>query len=478
MNAYLGTYQVVSLLDLEIELITFLKTFNLTTLDDQTETLYKDANEIDLNEEINTYGISTSCDKFSDYGLGQLQSHPILKRFFPSEIVQKISLSEYYNILSQYSHNTSDFNHLEISNFAFYLASKHNVECINQLGLIILGDLKEDLLMLRHVKSSRNISIEKNHSTNTNSSHIDGNDSPEPFNYKVRMNAPSEEVSMLLEVCKKITTGKGKPNKARILTAIDDFFTNDETAANKKKVIFESVAEYLLLYLGSSKYRKKVIKVETFDNLSSDNEGFKLGRIPTTSTSLNNMGFDVFNSFEKNDKDVKVEKYKSCGTESLNIINGSTNYKVKVDLDQYKFLFPNPLSKIDFNNNYSIGRYGEAIVYQYLMYTQPNKQITWLNSDSESNAYYDIKIFSEFETLKSTRFIEVKTTILSKKHIFQISPWEYEFIVQHPRPNYDIYRVYLNLDIGIAPHFVMYQDIYKLLLEKKLNLYIGSVSNC
>ena len=468
MNAYLGTYQVVSLLDLEIELLIFLKTFNLTKLDDQTETLHKDANEIDLHEESNTYVISTSCDKFSDYGLGQLLSHPILKRFFPSEIVEKISLSKYYKILAQYSHNTSDFNHLEISDFASYLASKHNVECINQLGLIILGDLKEDLLVLRHVKSSRYISIEKNHNTNTNSSHINGNDSPEPFNYKVRMNAPSEEVSRLLDVCKKITAGKGKPSKSRILTAIDEFYTNDETTVNKKKVVLESVAEYLLLYLGSSKYRKTIVKIETFDNLSSDKEGFKLEGISTTSSSLNNVGFDAFNAFEKDDK---VEKY----IPNSNINNGCTNYKVRVDLDQYNFLFPNPLSKIDFNNNYSIGRYGEAIVYQYLMYTQPNKQITWLNSDSESNAYYDIKIFSEFETLKSTRFIEVKTTLYSKKHIFQISPWEYEFIVQHPRPNYDIYRVYLNMDIGIAPHFVIYQDIYKLLLEKKLNLYIGSV---
>ena len=90
----------------------------------------------------------------------------------------------------------------------------------------------------------------------------------------------------------------------------------------------------------------------------------------------------------------------------------------------------------------------------------------------EQNSFYDLTIVTkgERQSLKAKRFIEVKTTRFEDKNVFQISPWEYDFMSSHPRPHYDIYRVY---GAPNSPRIVIYEDVYTLLQQKMIGLCLA-----
>ena len=135
------------------------------------------------------------------------------------------------------------------------------------------------------------------------------------------------------------------------------------------------------------------------------------------------------------------------------------------------FEFCLPMFSGNLSTSKDIGHWGEALIYQYILSTHTSHSVTWLNSETESRAFYDILLESkEKNGLSSTRFIEVKTTTSVDKNVFQLSPWEYDFLSSHPRPNYDIYRVYGAPGSIFRPRIVVYRDVYKLLQEKTVGL--------
>ena len=91
-----------------------------------------------------------------------------------------------------------------------------------------------------------------------------------------------------------------------------------------------------------------------------------------------------------------------------------------------------------------IGRWGEALVYQLLLLRHPKASITWLNKDRETQAYYDIKLEEKVSGSNHvvTTFIEVKTTRFESLNVFDISPNEWAFASGNPPVHYDVYRVY------------------------------------
>jgi hypothetical protein len=137
------------------------------------------------------------------------------------------------------------------------------------------------------------------------------------------------------------------------------------------------------------------------------------------------------------------------------------------------FLPSSASSADDRRSNRAIGRWGEALVYNLLLDKYPNSTVEWLNINEESNASYGFKLISRSSGGSlSTRFIEVKSTKYSAKNVFQFSLWEWDFIQSHPRPNYDIYRVY-NAGDPEKVKVVIYYDVYKLLLERKIELCLA-----
>ena len=91
------------------------------------------------------------------------------------------------------------------------------------------------------------------------------------------------------------------------------------------------------------------------------------------------------------------------------------------------------------SDNRRVGRWGEALVYRYLLQRHPGWTVTWVNEHAESKSFYDVKMRNVRDG--RTVFVEVKTTRLADKNAFEVSPWEWDFACK-PGVEYHVYRVY------------------------------------
>ena len=131
------------------------------------------------------------------------------------------------------------------------------------------------------------------------------------------------------------------------------------------------------------------------------------------------------------------------------------------------------LDTLDMEDVQSVGRWGESLVFHYLSLTRPECDVKWMNADNESRASYDITLFERsLGGLHGTTFVEVKSTRFADRNVFQLSLWEWEFMITHPRPNYDIYRVY-NVGDKNAVKVVVYKNVLRLIQEKKVQLCLA-----
>ena len=91
------------------------------------------------------------------------------------------------------------------------------------------------------------------------------------------------------------------------------------------------------------------------------------------------------------------------------------------------------------SDNRRVGRWGEALVYRYLLQRHPGWTVTWVNEHAESKCFYDVKMRNVRDG--RTVFVEVKTTRSADKNAFEVSPWEWDFACK-PGVEYHVYRVY------------------------------------
>jgi Domain of unknown function (DUF3883) len=142
---------------------------------------------------------------------------------------------------------------------------------------------------------------------------------------------------------------------------------------------------------------------------------------------------------------------------------------------------------------HSIGKWGEALVYQYLMGKNPSLQLAglasptveWLNEKEETRAGYDIITTvpkrvdnqgfgagSRASSVIETTYIEVKTSRFDNLNTFEISLWEWQFATSNPRVRYHIYRVY-NAFSPSKVRIVVLEDILELITMKKVKLCLN-----
>jgi hypothetical protein len=103
---------------------------------------------------------------------------------------------------------------------------------------------------------------------------------------------------------------------------------------------------------------------------------------------------------------------------------------------------------LDLSDPRAVGRWGEALVFSYLVCTLPRaRQAVWLNQREEVKAPYDLTIAERGAAAHAggggavpTVFIEVKTTRFEDNNVFDISLFELEFM-REPHIRYTIYRV-------------------------------------
>ena len=120
-----------------------------------------------------------------------------------------------------------------------------------------------------------------------------------------------------------------------------------------------------------------------------------------------------------------------------------------------------------------VGRWGEALIYQYLLVQYPTAAVTWVNKDAESMACYDLKIEQPMQSSTGrhiiTTFVEVKASRFDNLKSFDISLNEWEFASGTPKVHYDIYRVF-NAGDPTRVHVQVIRDVHESVKCRKSRL--------
>lgn len=111
-------------------------------------------------------------------------------------------------------------------------------------------------------------------------------------------------------------------------------------------------------------------------------------------------------------------------------------------------------SSQEFLVSQEVGRLGECLVYQYLKsrFAQSSStgyRVQWLNDVEDSRAPYDLVVdptTGSNGSLGGRIFVEVKSSRYDDNNVFQLTLWEWEFLIQQPAVPYHVYRVFSVLD--------------------------------
>jgi hypothetical protein len=158
-----------------------------------------------------------------------------------------------------------------------------------------------------------------------------------------------------------------------------------------------------------------------------------------------------------------------------------------------------PPLQLDTSDQRAVGRWGEALVYQYLLLAsgaalgggggggggngQGSVDVEWANERGESRAFYDIKLtprqggggsslgLGGAPMLSRTVYVEVKATASLSKNVFELSLQEWEF-ASKPGVRFDVYRVFGAGDPQRA-RIVVVEDVARALREQRAQLCLA-----
>lgn len=179
---------------------------------------------------------------------------------------------------------------------------------------------------------------------------------------------------------------------------------------------------------------------------------------------------------------------------------------------------------INVMDSQAVGRWGEALVYQYLLHSSPlGSVVNWLNQDEESRACYDFILHapsgSQVSAARasrahhnthatnhlnqpneigiaqcsagltssslppppatvvssgrhSTEYIEVKSTRYSNRNVFEISPNEWQFAAADSRVPYHVFRVFSAGDASNVK-IVVIRDVLSRITEGRVKICLA-----
>jgi hypothetical protein len=120
-----------------------------------------------------------------------------------------------------------------------------------------------------------------------------------------------------------------------------------------------------------------------------------------------------------------------------------------------------------------VGRWGEALVYQYLRSQTGPRKVVWVNQEEESKAAYDLILeeagLSSSGRRTQTTFVEVKTTRFPDRNVFDLSLNEWAFASAEPALRYDVYRVY-NAGDPTTVRISIVRDLYGKIKDQQVRL--------
>ncbi|KAL3859496.1 hypothetical protein ACJMK2_009715 [Sinanodonta woodiana] len=95
--------------------------------------------------------------------------------------------------------------------------------------------------------------------------------------------------------------------------------------------------------------------------------------------------------------------------------------------------------------NEEVGRWGEHLVYSYLMKVKDTdstiQEVKWINEEGESGAPYDLEVHYIIQNEPQIHYIEVKSTQSNNKEVFEISLLQIKF-AERQKEHFQIYRVF------------------------------------
>lgn len=191
-------------------------------------------------------------------------------------------------------------------------------------------------------------------------------------------------------------------------------------------------------------------KMKTHNNLKEVNEDSIDNNVVISNNSIN-INTTESSSFYSTKKQI-TEKYLECYSQKMYFHKeNSLDDKdiIMIDNTQLIGCFPLPIDSYNNNThemNKMIGRWGEQLVYQYLIINRAqDMSIKWLNEEEESRSSYDFMLKYENKTSNNSKndiiYIEVKSTRYNDKNMFEISLWEWQFASSESQVPYHIYRV-------------------------------------
>eukprot|EP01038_Epipyxis_sp_PR26KG_P012559 gene12559-16843_t len=156
VTSFLSTRNIITAKDLEMEALSFLQVFNFPTLFSLIKP-HDDPNEIFLDGD-NTNFVDPTPNTMSEYGIGYFIKHPKLRDLFLNNIDTKSSIPSYANILlhlQNYLITNESNNKYDISKFSTYVQQQYNANSLLDIGVIIKGDIIEEIMALKYVVNEK-----------------------------------------------------------------------------------------------------------------------------------------------------------------------------------------------------------------------------------------------------------------------------------------------------------------------------------
>uniref|UniRef100_A0A7S3LTJ6 Protein NO VEIN C-terminal domain-containing protein n=1 Tax=Aplanochytrium stocchinoi TaxID=215587 RepID=A0A7S3LTJ6_9STRA len=415
VTSFLTTRPIVTLLDLEAELCAFLHSLCVPSFTHSFGSQNPEEIDIDNDSSVETW----SKENFDWFGLGHLINYPPVLKLFKSVSKQPLRETDILKIFDSFEGLAADFES--------HIREKYSVRDIHaELNVSIDSNgLKQYRVALIHIHQAQ---YRKRKGENTVSVELTKKQKKTTIYKSQRLKLPETRthVCAVLSKCQKILDSSYPPSFTKLYNIVNNLDISWESCS-------EVITEYCMLHLGSSSYRQS--KFEPAENpiIIEENTNFqdREEKDNIDNSVLISQCSQAVSSHIKNVVERSMPHLSSVGMVSV------------VPNSELRGLFPSSACRGSRNSD-STGKWGESLVYQYLLNKHPEAEVCWMNKDKESLAAYDIKLMFKGENnLQSTRFIEVKTTRFSDKNVFELSFNEFTFMSsQGGQINFDIYRVY------------------------------------
>ena len=300
--------------------------------------------------------------------------------------------------------------------------------------------------------------------------------------FSIKLKRPERPVIEEFLTSVKSTLDEGtssSKSRAKIMQAVQSHIdsssslSSNETKKMIRTQLIEIAAEYSMLYLGKSSYRKKLIDISEpiGDNI---NDSIMLKEVQPAVTIIGNNGNN--SNFETNrylNNDIYNENFTKLNPYKRVLSNNSNSRMGIMIIPPENLASCIPANAFDINDTHSVGRWGEALVYQYLVLKENKSRITWMNLEEEVRASYDITMSTPTDDNREiTTYIEVKTTRYPYNNVFELSLWEWEFATKKPQVNYNIYRVF-NAGDPKTVRIAIIEDVLRMIAEGSLKLCLA-----